>query len=139
MDADKELRQFDRVNVLAPLTARPLSGVFADKCFCRLNGQTFDDSLKRNLYKRLNISGTGLAFESDAPFAQGGILEVRFSLDDVYSGVIELCIEVMRVDMRPRGYWIAGRFVGMDEAIRKLILKFIYERGQRSDRKKIAG
>jgi hypothetical protein len=133
---NNDLRKSVRVSMLAPLTVRPFSGLSADDCFCRLNGQDFDDYLKRNLYKKLNISATGIAFESNMPFAPGSILEVRFTLDDIYTGVIELCIEVLRVDIWPRGYWIAGRYIGINEGVRELIFQFIAEREQRVSRKK---
>jgi hypothetical protein len=134
---NKELRKYVRVSIMAPLYARLSPGLSAENCFCRLNGQLFDDYLKRSLYKRICISGSGMAFESDVPFAPGGILEVRFALDDIYPGVIELCLEVLRVDMRPRCYCIVGKYLGMDERVRKLIVQFTSEREQRAGRKKI--
>jgi hypothetical protein len=131
----EELRGYFRVNMLAPLFVRPLHGITAEKYHCRLNAQGFDDYLKRSLYKKINISGSGIGFESDQPYAPGGILEVRFMLDDVHLGLIDLCIEVLRVDMRPKGYWVAGRYVGMVEDVRQLILQFISQRENRSKKK----
>jgi hypothetical protein len=135
----EDKRGYARISMLAPLYVRQLSGVTLDDCFCRLNEQGFDDYLKRSLYKKINISGSGILFESDVPFAPGGILEVQFMLDDAYLGLIDLCIEVLRVDMRPRGYRIAGRYVGMNESVQKLILQFISDRERRTIRKKIPG
>jgi hypothetical protein len=134
-----EKRAFARVSILAPLFVRPMSGATEDNCFSRLNEQGFDDYLKRSLYKKMNLSGSGLLFESDVPFAPGGILEVQLMLDDVYHGVFDICIEVLRVDMRPRGYRIAGKYVGIDESVRSLILQFITARENRGSSKKNPG
>ena len=133
----EEKRTFGRVNMLAPLFVRQMQGAAAEDCFCHLIEQKFDDYLKRSLYKKINISGSGILFESDVPFAPGGILEVKFMLDDAYLGVIYLCIEILRVDMRLRGYRIAGRYVGIDESVREMIIKYIYARERGAAGKKI--
>jgi hypothetical protein len=135
---NKESRKFDRVNALVPLSVLPLSKASPGNYFCRLDEQDFDDYLKIVLYKDLDISGAGISFESHVPFAVGGILEVRIKLDDIYPGRIQLYLEVMRVDVSPDGYRIAGRYVDLDKDIRKLILQFISARKNRVAKKKIA-
>jgi hypothetical protein len=127
----EEMRAFLRVNMLAPLFVKPLHGVSADDCYSRLNEQEFDEYLKRSLYKKINISGSGIGFESNQPYAPGGILEVRLMLDDVYSGTMDLCAEVVRIDLRPMGYWVAARFVGLSEDIRNMIFQFVSGRENR--------
>ncbi len=124
--------------MLAPLFVRPLSSAAPDECFCRLNEQGFDDYLKRSLYKKINISGSGIVLNSDVSYAPGSFLEVQFMLDDAYPGIIALCIEVLRVDMRPGGYLVAGRFAGMDDKVQKLIVNFISEREHRVRGRKTA-
>jgi|WetSurMetagenome_2_1015567.scaffolds.fasta_scaffold00764_7 hypothetical protein len=134
---DEELREFSRVNMLAPLFVQPLYGVSADDCPCGMKEQGFDEYFRRSLYKKVNISVTGIAFESDQPYAQGSILEIRFMLDDVYTGIIDLCAEVVRVDMQSRGFLVAGRFISMDKTISDLICQFIRLRENRPERRKV--
>jgi hypothetical protein len=117
--------------MLAPLFVKPMHGISADECYSRLNAHGFEEYLKRSLYKKMNISGSGMGFESDQPYAPGGIMEIRLMLDDVYSGTIEVCVEVVRVDLRPMGYWIAGRFVNLGEDIKRLIEQFVAQREHR--------
>jgi hypothetical protein len=134
----EESRRFLRVNLLAPLFAKPMLGGSADDCYSRLNEQQFDEYLKRSLYKKMNISGSGIGFESNQPYAPGGILEIRLMLDDVYSGTMDLCVEVVRVDLRPMGYWVAGRFLRLSEDIQKKILQFVAQREHRLMSRKIS-
>jgi hypothetical protein len=124
----EEMRRFIRVNMLAPLFVKPMHALSAADCYSRLNEQGFDEYLKRSLYKKMNISGSGIGFESNQSYAPGGIVEVRLMLDDVYSGSIELCVEVVRVGLRPMGFWVAGKFVGLGEDIQKMILQFVAQR-----------
>jgi|WetSurMetagenome_2_1015567.scaffolds.fasta_scaffold00217_6 hypothetical protein len=133
----EEMRRFLRVNMLAPLFVKPMLGASAEDCYSRLNEQGFEEYLKRSLYKKMNISGSGIGFESQQPYAPGGVLEIRLMLDDVYNGTIEVCAEVIRVDLRPMGYWVAGRFVNLSEDIRKIILKFVEQRELRLLSRKI--
>jgi|GEM_PF-2194740 len=127
----EEMRRFMRVNMLAPLFVKPIHGISADECYSRLNEQGFDEYLKRSLYKKMNISGSGIGFESNQSFAPGGIVEIRLMLDDIYSGSIELCVEIVRVGLRPMGFWVAGRFVGLGQDIQKMILQFVAQREHR--------
>jgi len=124
--------------MLAPMFVKPMFGASVEDCYSRLNEQGFEEYLKRSLYKKMNISGSGIGFESDQPYAPGGIVEIRMMLDDVYNGIIELCVEIVRVDLRPKGYWVAGRFVGINEEIQKKILQFVAMREHRLLSRKIS-
>jgi hypothetical protein len=127
----EDARVLFRARATAPLFARPLSGSMPDECYSRLSEPGFDEFLKRSLVKKIDISIAGLSFESDIPYATGDVIELRLMLEDVYRGVIDLCVKVLRVDVRPRHYRIAVTYIELDENVKKLISDFVFSRAHR--------
>jgi len=123
-----ESREFFRVDAAVPMLVRPLTSNEANRCYCLLTEKGFDQTLKKTLIRKINISGAGICFENDMPFTPGDILEIRLMLEDAYHGVIALCVKVLRVEKHSRNYSIAVNYVGMSENIRDLIVTFVFKR-----------
>jgi len=123
-----ELRQFFRVNATIPIFLRSLSDREAVPFSCRLDDKGFDKTLKKRLMRKINISGAGICFESDIPYVLGDIIEMRFMLEDVYPGIIAVSVEVIRVETGSKNYYIAVKYACIDERIRELIVRFVFQR-----------
>ena len=123
-----ELRQFFRVDATVPMFIRSLSDREAVRFTCRLDDKGFDKTLKERLLRKINISGAGICFESDVPYDQGEIIEMRLMLEDVYPGIIGVSVEVNRVEKKSRNYYIAVKYACIDERIRELIVSFVFQR-----------
>jgi c-di-GMP-binding flagellar brake protein YcgR len=124
----REAREFFRVDAAVPMSVRSLARDEATRCLCHLSDKGFDKTLKKNLVRKINISGAGICFENDMPFAPGDILEIRLMLEDAYHGTIVLCVKVVRVEKRSRNYCMAASYVGISEDIRELIVTFVFKR-----------
>jgi hypothetical protein len=129
---NEELRKFFRAQTVTPLFARLLNGSMPGYGGSRLSAQGFDEFFKRSLVKKINISVEALSFESDIPFAQGDLLELRLMLEDVYEGVIDFRGEVLRVDVRQKNYRIAVKYLGMDNRVQDIIGQFVAQRENQS-------
>jgi hypothetical protein len=64
------------------------------------------------------------------------MIELRFMLEDVYRGVIDICVKVLRVDVRPRHFRVAVTYVELDDKVRKLISDFVNQREREGIRAK---
>ncbi|HMK55468.1 MAG TPA: PilZ domain-containing protein [Dissulfurispiraceae bacterium] len=123
-----ELREYFRVDADVPMFVRQLTKNDAVNYDCNLSGQGFGDAMKKELGRRINISGAGICFESQTPYATGDFLEIRFMLENVYEGLIAVSVEVLRVERRTKDYCVAVKYVAIDEQIRDLIVKFVFLR-----------
>jgi len=125
---NEESRKLFRAETIAPLFARPLQGSISDYRGNRLRAGGFDEFLKRSLVKKINISLEALSFESDIPFAPGERLELRMMIEDFYDGIIDLCVEVLRIDVRKKNYCIVVKYLGMGSDVEDIIRQFVSER-----------
>jgi c-di-GMP-binding flagellar brake protein YcgR len=123
-----ESREFFRVDAPVPMFVRSLTKDEGKRCSCHLSEKGFDKTLKKTLSRKINISGAGICFENDMPFAPGDILEMRLMLEEAYDGIIGLCVKVLRVEKLSRNYRIAVNYVDMSENIRELIVAFVFKR-----------
>ncbi|MGO9378587.1 MAG: PilZ domain-containing protein [Dissulfurispiraceae bacterium] len=123
-----ELREFFRVDAIVPMLVRPIAAEDASRYTCYMDSTGFDKSMKSGLLSRINISGAGICFDSAITYSKGDLLEIRLMLEDVYPGIIALCAKVLRVEGCPKHYCVAVRYECMDEDIRELIVKFVFQR-----------
>lgn len=121
-------REFFRVDAGVPMSVRRMAAEEAARCSCSLSGQTFNDNLKKGLLRKINISGAGICFESPVPYSIGDYLGIRLMLESVHPGIIDLYVKVVRVERTPKNYCIAVRYECMDEEIREMIVKFVFQR-----------
>ena len=128
MSGKQESRGFFRVGAIVPMFVRHIDAEEASNYSCNMGVQGFDKNIKKELLSRINISGAGICFESLIPYSAGDFLEVRFMLEDVYPGIISVCTKVLRVESCPKHYCIAVKYECMDEDIRELIVKFVFQR-----------
>jgi hypothetical protein len=78
-------------------------------------------------FEPLNISGSGMRVHVRERFTIGEVLEIRLVLETFPSKVLHLFGEVVRVGLaadRTDYYTVGIKFLGVDEEVRKEILKF---------------
>jgi len=123
-----ELREFFRVDAIVPMSVRSLTTADASQYTCHMTGQGFDENTKKGLLCKINISGAGICFESATAYSAGDLLDIRLMLETVYPGIIALCAKVLRVERYPKHYCVAVKYEWLDEDIRELIVKFVFQR-----------
>jgi c-di-GMP-binding flagellar brake protein YcgR len=123
-----ESREFFRVDAAVPMFVRALAIEEAKRCSCHLSEKGFDKTLKKTLMRKINISGAGICFENDTPFNIGDVLEIRLMLEETYTGIIGLCVKVLRVEKLSKNYRVAVSWVDLTENVRELIVAFVFKR-----------
>lgn len=78
--------------------------------------------------KPVNISGSGMSFISPEPIPPGTRVEVQLVLTSGLALPLYLIGEVVSGEQKGDGYRIGMRFVNIDEAIRKEIIRFVFTR-----------
>jgi hypothetical protein len=135
----KDKREFFRVNAYIHL----LSGLVLPEERANIGSRTLsetpDSSWTADTLKGVDISGSGIAFDSDDFYALGDIVELKIMLKK--DGGVPLLVygEVVRVE--PHLYYcrVALKYVDMDERIRGIITQFIFEREREMIAKKKVG
>jgi c-di-GMP-binding flagellar brake protein YcgR len=123
-----ESREYFRVGAIVPMFVRPIAAEEASRFTCHMSVQGFTTDMKKALLNTINISGAGICFESATPYSAGDLLEIRLMLEGVYPGIISLCAKVLRVERCPKYYCVAVKYECMEEDIRELIVKFVFQR-----------
>jgi c-di-GMP-binding flagellar brake protein YcgR len=79
-------------------------------------------------YKAVNISGGGMSFSVPKAIPLGDILEIKILL--TFQQPVVLCIygEVVKSDLADGGHFVAVNYVHMDDFIRDMIVRFVFER-----------
>lgn len=77
---------------------------------------------------RVNISGGGLGFLSKDRYAGGNIIEAKLVLPVMPPVALFVYGEVVKVDMLKNTYWVATKFVAMDEDVRDEVVKYVFRR-----------
>lgn len=87
-------------------------------------------------FKAVNISGGGLSFSSEQAIPLGEILEIKMIIK--LQQPVELCIygEVVKIEKREDDYFIAVHHIYMDDFIRDVIVRFVFEREREIIREK---
>lgn len=78
--------------------------------------------------KRVDISGAGIAFESDEFYNLGDIVGLIIMFKKDWVGPLLVYGEVVRVEPYRRYCRVALKYVAMDERIRSMIVRFVSER-----------
>ncbi|MBF0559728.1 MAG: PilZ domain-containing protein [Nitrospirae bacterium] len=78
--------------------------------------------------KRVDISGAGIAFESDEFYKLGDIVGLILMFKNDWGEPILVYGEVVRVEPYRRYCRVALKYVAMDERIRSMIVRFVSER-----------
>jgi len=77
---------------------------------------------------RVNISGGGLGFFSEERYSTGTIVELKLVLPLIPPVALFVYGEVVKVDVLTDAYWVATKFVSMDEDVRDEIVKYVFRR-----------
>lgn len=86
------------------------------------------DGIFRLACKAVNISGGGMGFYLQEAISPGEILEIKIALAFQRPVVLFIYGEVVKADPKPEGYFIAVHFVHMDDSIRDMIVRFVFEK-----------
>jgi hypothetical protein len=79
-------------------------------------------------YKAVNISGGGMSFSVPEAIPLGDILEIKIML--TFQQSVAMCIygEAVKSDLTDCGHFVAVRYIHMDDFIRDMIVRFVFER-----------
>lgn len=78
--------------------------------------------------KALNISGGGMGFFLEAAVPLGEMLEIRVALTFQHPVIIWIYGEVVKSNPTPDGHFVAIRYTHMDDSVRDVIVRFVFER-----------
>ncbi len=78
--------------------------------------------------KRVDISGAGIAFDSNDFYALGDIVALKIMFMKDWGVPLLVYGEVVRVEPYLNYCRIALRYVAMDERVRSIIMRFVFER-----------
>ncbi len=78
--------------------------------------------------KKVDISCAGIAFDSEDFYAPGDIVALKIMLQKEGTAPLLVYGEVMRVEPYNRYCRIAVKFVALDERIKSVIMRFVFER-----------
>jgi c-di-GMP-binding flagellar brake protein YcgR len=87
-------------------------------------------------YKAINISGGGMSFPSQQEMVLGDILEIKIMLTQQQPLALSVYGEVVKARKIDGGFFIAVRYVHMDEFVRDEIIRFVFEREREIIREK---
>ena len=124
----KDKREFFRVNAHIHL----LSGLVLPEERANIGSRTLsvpsESSWTADTLRGVDISGSGIAFDSDDFYALGDIVELKIKLITDIGVPLLIYGEVVRVE--PHLYYcrVALKYLAMDEKIRGIITQFILER-----------
>ena len=78
--------------------------------------------------KRVDISGAGIAFDSEEFYAVGDIIALRIMVKKDWAVPLLVYGEVMRVEPYQRYCRVAVKFVALDDRIKSIIMRYVFER-----------
>ena len=78
--------------------------------------------------KKVDISGAGIAFDSDDFYAVGDIVALKIKFKKDWGVPLLVYGEVMRVEPYLNYCRVALKYVAMDERTRSIIMRFVFER-----------
>ena len=78
--------------------------------------------------KKVDISGAGMAFDSDDFFSLGDIIALKIMFKKDWAVPLLVYGEVVRVEPYIRYCRVAVKFVAVDDRIKSMILRFVFER-----------
>ena len=90
--------------------------------------KTSDSSWTAAKLKRVDISGAGIAFDSDDFYAIGDIVALKIMFKKDWGVPLLVYGEVLRVEPYLHFCRVALKYVAMDERIRSIIMRFVFER-----------
>lgn len=79
-------------------------------------------------FVNVNLSGGGMQFLLETACAPGDVLEIKMLLPESPPVPLYLYGEVLTADPDPAGCRVALRFVAMDEEIRDIITRYVFNR-----------
>jgi c-di-GMP-binding flagellar brake protein YcgR len=79
-------------------------------------------------YKAVNISGGGMSFSMPEAIPLGEILEIKITLTFQQPVILNIYGEVVKSDFMNGGHLIAVHYIHMDDSIRDMIVRFVFER-----------
>ncbi|MEW6115526.1 MAG: PilZ domain-containing protein [Nitrospirota bacterium] len=127
MKSEKNKRAYFRVYADIPLKTRFVPPEKKESCRWHVIAHDHRHSLNDKVRKRVDISGAGIAFETEEHYTLGDIIEIKMHLK-TQRGIIVACGEVVRVDTPHRTRRVALQWISVDEKIRDIITTFVFER-----------
>ncbi|MFZ5996478.1 MAG: PilZ domain-containing protein [Nitrospirota bacterium] len=127
MKHEKNKRAYFRVYADIPLKTRLVPSEKRESCRWHVIDHDHRHSLNDKSLTKIDISGAGIAFETEEHYTIGDLIEVKMHLK-TQRGIIVACGEVVRVETPHRTRRIALKWVSVDERIRDIITKFVFER-----------
>ena len=79
-------------------------------------------------YKAVNISGGGMSFSVPEKIPLGEILEIKITLTFQQPIVLIIYGEAVKSDLVNDGHFVAVHYIHMDDSIRDMIVRFVFER-----------
>ena len=90
--------------------------------------KTSDVSWEADTLKKVDISGAGIAFDSDDFYALGDIVALKILFKKDWGVPLLVYGEVVRIEPYLNYCRVALKFVALDERIRSIIMRFVFER-----------
>jgi len=87
-------------------------------------------------FKAVNISGGGMSFSLPHAVPVGKVLEIKAMLTRPQTFALRIYGEVVKSEQRNDAYFIAVRYIHMDDFIRDEIIRFVFEREREIIREK---
>jgi len=78
-------------------------------------------------FKFITISGNGMKFSSHQQFSAGDLLEFKMILNLHQPVFLYVYGKVIHVEKQTSGYFISAHFQMMDDTVRELVVRFIFE------------
>jgi hypothetical protein len=90
--------------------------------------ETPDSLWSADTLKRVDISGSGIAYDSDDFYALGDIVELRIMFEKDWGVPLLVYGEVLRVEPYSHHCRVSLKYLAMDERTRCIITRFVFER-----------
>ncbi|MCL4490653.1 MAG: PilZ domain-containing protein [Nitrospirae bacterium] len=121
-------RDFFRVDAHIPFISCLVPPDEKENLFSDILDKDSVPALRKNPLKKVDISGSGIAFATVERYAAGDLVEMSMVLERVHDGVLVVHGEVVRSQPAGGMYKVAVRFVHLDDRIRDLIIRFVFAR-----------
>ncbi|MFH1081198.1 MAG: PilZ domain-containing protein [Pseudomonadota bacterium] len=79
-------------------------------------------------YKAVNISGGGMSFSVPEAIPLGEVLEIKIMLTFQQPVILIIYGEVVKSDLINDCHFVAVHYIHMDDSIRDMIVRFVFER-----------
>lgn len=129
LNTGRNQREFFRVFGYIPAAYAKLDAeINPDELEAHLLAETDIGHWQQLRVKRVDISGSGIFFETPERYRLGDLLEVHLFLEQVIADVVVVYGDVVRVEEHPHHTGIALQFIGMTEKVLSVITAYVLYR-----------